>query len=93
MADFTVSASLGPQTYNASVSPADARMMEFLDDLIDHYGEIDDGAGGTRPMTRAEVGQKWLDDLVAGQVRFAKGLKQRRLNAAVTEADDLEGNT
>lgn len=92
MATLTFSLAIGAQTATRTVSPADARATEFLDDLrLYHYPEIDDGAGGTRPMTRTEVGLRYVQDVVAGQVEFARGLKQRRLNAEVAQADDLTG--
>jgi len=93
MAQFTITSTLGGVTASFDISPEDARMIEFLDDLRNlHYPEVSDGAGGTRVMTRAEVGAKWIANLGAGQVAFARALKQWRLNAAVSVADDLEGN-
>ena len=87
MADLTFSMTIGATSGSRSIAPTDARALEFLDDLIVHFGEIDGEL-----MTRTEVAQHYLDKLMEGQVAFAKGLKQRRLDAAVSAADDLEGN-
>ena len=93
MATLTFNFTIGAQTDEQVVSPTDARALEFIDDLRNlSYPEVDDGSGGTRVMTRVEAGQKYVADLAAGQIAFAKGLKQQRLDAAVTVADDLEGN-
>ncbi len=92
MADLTFSMTIGANAGSKSIAPTDTRALAFLDDLIVHFGEIDDGAGGTRPMTRVEVAQRYMDKLMAGQVAFAKGLAQDRLDAAVSTATDLEGN-
>ena len=92
MANLNFSITVGANTATADRSPSNTRTLEFLDDLIVHFGEIDDGAGGTRPMTRVEVGQHYLDQLMAGQIEFARGLKHNRRKAAVTPSDDLEGN-
>lgn len=89
MADLTLTASVGPNSASASLTPTDTRFIEFLDDLRNlHYPPKEDGS----PLTRVEVAQKWMDDLMSGQVAFAKGLKQRRLANEVAEADDLAGN-
>ena len=92
MANLTFSMTIGGVSGSASISPSNARALEFLDDLIVHFGNIDDGEGGTRPMTRDEVALRYLDKLLAGQVEFARGLKHNRRKAAVTPSDDLEGN-
>ncbi len=87
MADLTFSMTIGATSGSRSIAPTDARALEFLDDLIVHFGEIDGEL-----MTRTEVAQHYLDKLMEGQVAFAKGLEQRRLDAAVAVATDLEGN-
>lgn len=92
MATFTITFTVGAQTATATISPSDARVITFLDDLIANYPEVDDGVGGTRPMTRVEVGDFYVDKLLMGQVEWAKGLEQRRLDATVPDATDLEGN-
>lgn len=90
MANLTISASVGPSSASFDVSPSDTRFLEFLDDLRNlHYPPKEDGT----VLTRVQAAQKWLNDLGRGQVEFARGLKQRRLDAEVSEADDLEGNT
>lgn len=92
MATLAFQLTISGQTQTASAAPTDARALEFIDDLRNvHYPQVDDGAGGTRVMTRQEAGQKYLDDLRAGQIAFARGLKQRRLDAEVAAADDLLG--
>ncbi len=93
MANLTFSMTIGGTSGSKSISPTDTRALEFLDDLIVNFGEIDDGDGGTRPMTRTEVAQKYLDKLMAGQVEFARGLKHNRRKGEVTPSDDLVGNT
>jgi len=75
------------------VNPSDARTIDFIDDLRNHlYEQVDDGAGGERVMTRTEAGEKYLDDLLAAQVKMARALKERRLKAEFGEADDLLGS-
>ncbi len=93
MADLTFSITIGGTSGSKSISPTNTRALEFLDDLIVNFGPVDDGAGGTRPMTRAEVAQKYLDRLMAGAVGFARGLKHDRRKGKVTPSDDLLGNT
>lgn len=85
MATLTFTLVVGAQTSTATISPTNARVGEFLDDLIAYYG-------GTPPLTQTQAADKWITDLMTGQVQFAKGLKQNRLNAAVAVADDLNGN-
>ena len=92
MANLTFSITVGATSVSKTIAPTTARMLEFLDDLIVNFGAIDDGAGGTRPMTRAEVAQHYLDKLMAGQVEFARGLKHNRRKGAVTPSDDLMGS-
>ena len=92
MAGMTFSMTIGGVSGSASISPSNTRSLEFLDELIGHLGEIDDGGGGTRPMTRTEVARRYRDKLMAGQVEFARGLKHNRRKAEVTPSDDLEGN-
>lgn len=92
MASMSFTLTIGATTGTQTVNPTDARALEFLDDLrFIHYPEIDDGAGGTRPMTRVEAGTRYAQDLIAGQVEFARGLKQRRLDAEVAASDNLLG--
>ena len=91
MAIFTMSMTIGANTTTKTVSPTNARMLQFLDDIILVSPEVDDGAGGTRPMTQTEVAVEYLDKLMAGQVAWAKGLRQAELDKAVTAADDLVG--
>ena len=89
MATLTFSAVVGANTSTATISPTNARMLQFLDDLIaGPYAPV----GTDPPLTRIEAAQKWMDDLMAGQVAWAKGLRQRELDAAVTTATDLEDN-
>ncbi len=92
MATLTITLTVGAQTVTKTITFADARAVVFLDDLIANYPEVDDGSGGTRPMTREEVGDFYVDRLLMGQVEWAKGLAQRRLDAIKPVATDLEGN-
>jgi hypothetical protein len=42
-------------------------------------------------MTQTEAAVEYLDKLMAGQVAWAKGLRQAELDKAVVVADDLVG--
>ena len=87
MATLTFTLVVGANNTTATISPSNARVLQFIDDLIaGPYANEDP------PLTQTQAGQKWLDDLMAGQVAWAKGLRQHELNAAVAVADDLEGN-
>jgi hypothetical protein len=86
MATLTFSLTIGANNTTATISPTNARTLQFIDDLI--AGPY---AGITPPLTQTQAGQKWLDDLMAGQVAWAKGLRQDELNKAVGVADDLTG--
>ncbi len=97
MASLTIEFTVGAQTATVTKTFTDARAVVFLDDLIENYPEIDDGVDGdgnpiTRPMTREEVANDWTGLLMAGQIEWAKGLEKRRLDAAVADPTDLEGN-
>ena len=87
MATVTFSMTVGANTATATISPTNARILQFLDDLI--AGPY---ADENPPLTQTQAGQKWVDDLMAGQVQWAKGLRQDELDKAVVVADDLEGN-
>jgi len=84
MATLTFTLVVGATNATATISPTNVRMLQFIDDLI--AGPY---AGEDPPLTQTEAGQKWLDDLMAGQVAWAKGLRQHELDAAVTVATDL----
>jgi len=87
MATLTFTLVVGANNTTATISPSNARVLQFIDDLIaGPYANEDP------PLTQTQAGQKWLDALMAGQVQWAKGLRQHELNAAVAVADDLEGN-
>ena len=86
MATFTMQMIVGPVTVTKTISPANARVQQFADDLIAQYPVE------TPALTQETAITKWLDDLMAGQVQWAKGLRQHEINAAVAVADDLEGN-
>jgi len=92
MASLTIEFTVGAQTATVTKTFTDTRAIVFLDDLIENYPEIDDGGGGTRPMTREEVADHWTGLLMAGQIEWARGLEQRRMDAAVGDATDLEDN-
>ncbi len=92
MATFAITFTVGAQTVTKTITFADARAVVFLDDLIANYPEVDDGSGGTRPMTREEVGNYYVEKLLKGQAAWAKGLEQHRLDAIKPVATDLEGN-
>ena len=94
MATLSFQLVVGGITVTKTISPPNARTVQFIDDLIagPYNDEIDDGVGGTRPRTQEETATYWLDNLMAGQVAWAKGLRQHELDAAVTTATDLEDN-
>jgi len=87
MANVTFSMTVGAVSGDATISPSDARTTEFLDDLR-NGPYLQDPV-----LSRTAVGQLWLDNLMAGQVAWAKGLRQDALDAAVATADDLLGNS
>ena len=86
MGTFTINLTAGAQVSEASASPTNVRIGEFADDLIAHYAD-------PTITTQQQATDKFCADYLQGAIDFAKGLKQRRLDAAVTEADDLLGNT
>lgn len=89
MATVTFSLVVGANTTTATISPTNARVLQFLDDLIaGPYAPV----AGDPPLTQTQAGQKWVDDLMAGQVEWAKGLRQHELDAAVVVATDLLDN-
>lgn len=89
MANLTFSLTIGANNTTATISPTNARTLQFIDDLI--AGPYAPNAGDP-PLTQTQAGQKWLDDLMAGQIAWAKGIRQHALDKAVVVADDLEGN-
>ena len=84
MATLTISLTIGATTRTNTITSPDARMTEFLDDIIARWPE----AGLT---TRAQAGQFFVNTLGQRISNEAKELKRMRLAAAVTPADDLEG--
>jgi len=91
MATLSFQLVVGAITVTKTITPTNARVLQFIDDMIagPYSDEIDDGVGGTRPRTQEETAIYWLDALMAGQVEWAKGLRQHELDAAVTTATDL----
>ena len=87
MANLTFSLTIGANNTTATISPTNARTLQFIDDLI--AGPY---SGIVPALTQTQAGQKWLDDLMAGQIAWAKGIRQHALDKAVVVADDLEGN-
>ena len=85
---------VGGITVTKTITPTNARTLQLIDDMIagPYNDEVDDGVGGTRPRTQEETAIYWLDNLMAGQIAWAKGLRQHELDAAVTTATDLEDN-
>ena len=94
MATLSFQLVVGGITVTKTISPTNARVLQFVDDMIagPYSDEVDDGGGGTRPRTQEEAATFWLDQLMAGQVAWAKGLRQHELDGAVTTATDLEDN-
>ncbi len=92
MSDLSITLEVGGETVTKNVAFSTVRGVRFLDDLILHFEEVDDGAGGTRPMTRTEVGVHYVTVLLKGQIQWAKGLEQNRLDGEVLVATDLEEN-
>jgi len=91
MATLSFQLVVGGITVTKTITPTNARFLQFIDDMIagPYNDEIDDGVGGTRPRTQEETAIYWLDALMAGQVAWAKGLRQHELDAAVATATDL----
>ena len=88
MATFTFEMSIAGVTGSEVITTSDARAIEYLDDLRNlHYPEIDDGAGGTRVMTRQEVAEHHLAGHRRGEIEFARAKKQNRLDAAVANLE------
>ena len=86
MATLTFSLTVGANNTTATVSPTNARVLQFIDDLIaGPYADEDP------VLTQTQASQKWLDDLMTGQVEWARGLRQYELNRTVVVADDLVG--
>ena len=86
MATFSMQMVVGAINITKQITPTNARVQQFADDLIAQYPVE------TPALTQETAITKWLDDLMAGQVQWAKGLRQNELDAAVAVADDLEGN-
>ena len=82
MANVSVTLSAGTMSASASRSPNNARMSEFVDDLIAVSGPVPDGIGGERPMTRQEAADVFVQDILEYMVGRAKGLKRDRLARA-----------
>ena len=91
MATLSFQLIVGGITVTKTITPSNARTLQFIDDMIagPYSDEIDDGVGGTRPRTQEETATFWLDSLMAGQVAWAKGLRQHELDGAVAVATDL----
>ncbi len=85
MAELTIIFVVGAQTATLTKTFTDARALQFLDDLIVNFGD-------DPPLTRLQVGNKYVLKLMQGQIAWAKRLEQDRLDAGVTDATDLEGN-
>jgi hypothetical protein len=62
-------------------------VIQFADDLIAYYPD-----DGSPSLTQEAAVDKWLGDLMDGQVDWARALRQNELDKLVTAADDLEGN-
>ena len=83
MATITIEMTIGSETQTVFVNGSDARAIQFLDDLRNlHYEDA---------PTRTQAGLRYLAGLKSGIKLFAKGLEQKRLDAAVAVATDLEG--
>ncbi len=86
MADVAITMSVGATSASATLSPSDARMVEFVDDLVAVAGPVPDGLGGERPVTRQEAADLFVEDVLSQMVSRARNLKRDRLARA---ADDL----
>lgn len=76
MADVSVIMSVGAVSASATRSPSDARMVEFVDDLVAVSG----------PVTRQEAADEFVEGVLSQLVSRARNLKRDRLASA---ADDL----
>ncbi len=82
MADVSVMMRVGAVIASATRSPTDARMVEFVDDLVAVSGMVPDGGGGERPVTRQEAADQFAEDVLSQMVSRARNLKRDRLASA-----------
>jgi len=94
MATFSITLTVGGTSVTKTMSPTNARTVQFLDDLIAHQytDEVDDGAGGTRPRTRDEVADHYLAQMMSGVHGMAKRVAQMRLDLVKAVGTDLDNN-
>ncbi len=86
--ELKISMSFGASTVEATRSPSAAAMLQFVDDLIPTFGEVDDGAGGERPMTRMEAAQEFLNEQVSNIKSRSRNLERDRLARVARGIDD-----
>ncbi len=86
--EFKISMSFGASTVEATRSPSAAAMLQFVDDLIPTFGEVDDGAGGERPMTRLEAAQEFVNDEISKVKSRSRNLARDRLARPARGIDD-----
>lgn len=94
---LSITLEVGTESVTRTINFTVARGRRFLDDLIEHFENIQDGVDEDdkpimRPMDRIEVGAHYIEQLLKGQVAWSKGLEQRRLDTGRPIATDLEQN-
>ena len=91
MAKISITLTVGAVSITKTISPSNARVVTFLDDLIEHQytDEVDDGNDGLRKRTREEVADLYLTKMLDGVQGLARRVAQMRLDKAATRAKDL----
>lgn len=79
MAEITIAITVGPVSETGSIAPNNARLLEFLDDLINVSEQVSDGGGGERPMTQQEMAKSFIEDIISKIRARAHSLKRDRL--------------
>ena len=91
MAKISITLTVGAVSITKTISPPNARVVEFLDDLIEHQytDEVDDGNNGLRKRTREEVADLYLTKILEGVHGMARRVEQMRLDKVAARARDL----
>ena len=91
MAKISFTLTVGTVSITKTISPSNARVVEFLDDLIEHQytDEVDDGNDGLRKRTQEEVADLYLSKMLEGVQGMARRVEQMRLDKVAARARDL----
>ena len=85
MATLTFTLVVGATAATREITPTNVRVLEFLDDMR-NGPYLEDPV-----LSQEDVANLWINNLMDGQIAWAKGLRQAELDKAVTTADDLLG--